>query len=68
MLAAGATERDLDVLAVYLVLRVILYTDRGSSDRGALIEYIARHVAGPRWWFALAGSPTMWPWSFPTGR
>jgi hypothetical protein len=46
MLAAGATERDLDVLAVLLVLRVILHTKRDSPDRGDLIECIVRHVAG----------------------
>src|SRR6516162_3258087 len=46
MLAAGATERDLDVLAVLLVLRVIMLTERDSSDRRDLIECIARHLAG----------------------
>ena len=46
MLVAGATERDLDVMAVFLVLRVILHTKRDSPDREDLIECIARHVAG----------------------
>jgi hypothetical protein len=57
MLAAGATERDLDVPAVFLVLRVILHTKRDSPDRGDLIECIARHVAGSRWWLASAERP-----------
>ena len=57
MLAAGATERDLDVLAVLLVLRVIMLTERDSSDRRDLIECIARHVAGSRWWLASAERP-----------
>jgi len=36
MLAAGATERDLDVLAVLLVLRVILHTKRDfTRSRGS---------------------------------
>jgi len=46
MLAAGGTERDIDVLAVYMVLLAIAETERGSSDRQDLIERIAEHVAG----------------------
>ena len=68
MLAAGATERDLDVLAVLLVLRVILHTKRDSPDRGDLIECIARHVAGTSMVVASAGATTTWPWSLPTVR
>jgi hypothetical protein len=45
MLAAGATERDCDVLAVYLVLWIFAHTERGSPDRQDLIERIAEHVA-----------------------
>jgi len=45
MLAAGGTERDMDVLAVFLVLLVIADTERGSSERQDLIERIAEHVA-----------------------
>ena len=45
MLAAGGTERDIDVLAVFLVLLVISDTERGSSERQDLIERIAEHVA-----------------------
>ena len=46
MLAAGATERDLDVMAVFLVLLVIMRTKRDSPDREDLLECIARHLAG----------------------
>jgi hypothetical protein len=45
MVAAGGTERDIDVLAVFLVLLVIADTERGSPDRGGLIERVAEHVA-----------------------
>ena len=45
MLAAGATERDCDVLAVNLVLQVILHTKHDSPDRQELIECIAEHIA-----------------------
>ena len=45
MLAAGGTERDMDVLAVFLVLLVVADTERGSSERQDLIERIAEHVA-----------------------
>jgi hypothetical protein len=57
MLAAGATERDLDVLAVLLVLRVIMLTERDSSDRRDLIECIARHVAGTSMVIRIGGGP-----------
>jgi hypothetical protein len=43
MLGAGATERDLDVLAVFLVLLVIAETPRGSRRRQ--FELIAKHIA-----------------------
>ena len=60
MLAAGATERDLDVLAVLLVLRVIMLTERDSSDRRDLIECIARHLAGTSMVIRIGGGlPTM---------
>jgi hypothetical protein len=36
MVAAGATERDIDVLAVYQVLLVSAETERGSFDRQGL--------------------------------
>ena len=45
MLAAGATERDLDVLTVFLVLLVIMRAKRDSPDRQDPIEGIAEHVA-----------------------
>ena len=45
MLAAGATERDIDVLAVFLVLLVIADTERDSPDRQEHIERIAEQVA-----------------------
>jgi hypothetical protein len=45
MLAAGGTERDIDVLAVYMVLLAVAETEPGSSDRRDLIERIAEHVA-----------------------
>jgi hypothetical protein len=45
MVAAGGTERDIDVLAVFLVLLVIADTECGSFDRQDLIERIADHIA-----------------------
>ena len=60
MLAAGATERDLDVMAVFLVLLVIMRTKRDSPHREDLIECIARHVAGTSMVIRIGGGlPTM---------
>ena len=55
MLAAGATERDLDVMAVFLVLLVIMRTKHDSPDRQDLIECIALHVAGTSMMIRIGG-------------
>jgi hypothetical protein len=69
MLAGGATERDLDVLAVFLVLRVIMRTERGSPiDRISSNALRSTSPGRPCGCASAAGTMSMSVWSFRTGR